>query len=130
MTTIEIARELGVSLAESEEFQKVLLARHRVAEDDALTELIRSFHQKRQDVYDLMQSPDMDKEDAIAATVDMERLQQQLYENPLFSGLMTAEQEFQNLVASVNREINACIGSDQTDPGCTGDCSGCAGCAH
>lgn len=130
MTTIEIARELGVSLAESEEFQKVLLARHRVAEDDALTELIRSFHQKRQDVYNLMQSPDMEKEDAIAATVDMERLQQQLYENPLFSGLMTAEQEFQNLVASVNREINACIGSDQTDPGCTGDCSGCAGCAH
>ena len=130
MTPIEIARELGVSLAESDEFLKVLLARHRVAEDDALTELIRSFHQKRQDVYDLMQSPDMEKEDAIAATVDMERLQQQLYENPLFSGLMTAEQEFQNLVASVNREINACIGSDQTDPGCTGDCSGCAGCAH
>ena len=129
MTTIEIARELGVSLAESEEFQKVLLARHRVAEDDALTELIRSFHQKRQDVYDMMSSPDLDKEEAIAASADMERLQQQLYENPLFSGLMTAEQDFQNLVASVNREINACIGSDQT-LGCSGDCSGCSGCAH
>ena len=129
MNTLEIARELGMSLSESEEFHNVLNARKNVAEDTELTKLIATFHQKREDLVNIMQSPDVSKNDALEASADMERIQEQLLENPLFSTLLSAEQEFQNLIAAVNKEISSFV-DVESNVECSGNCSSCSGCTH
>jgi len=128
---IEKARELGLALAASPEFTHMIEARQNAAADSALNKLMEDFKNKRDDVIMLMQENDYDSERAVTATADLERIQQQLFENPLFSELLQAEETFQNLVTAVNQEISACISAaDPTENGCSGNCSGCSGCAH
>ena len=128
---IEKARELGLALANSPEFLRMAEARQNVTKNSSLCELMDAFREKRDAVVDLMSSDDVDKLEAITMTTDLERLQQQLFENPLFSELLQAEETFQNLVTAVNQEISACISAaGPTENGCSGNCSGCSGCAH
>jgi len=128
---IEKARELGMALAASPEFTNMIEARQAAAADTALNTLMLSFREKRDEMISIMQENDYDSERAVAATADLERIQQQLYENPLFSQLLEAEETFQNLVAAVNQEISVCINAaDPTESNCSGNCSGCSGCAH
>lgn len=128
---IEKARELGLALAASPEFTKMIEARQNAAADSALSALMDAFREKRDEVISLMQDNDYDSSIAVSATNDLERIQQQLFENPLFAALLEAEETFQSLVAAVNQEISSCISAaDPTDSGCSGNCSGCSGCAH
>ena len=127
---IEKARELGLALANSPEFLRMAEARHNVTKNSSLCELMDAFREKRDAVVELMGSDDVDKLEAIAMTTDLDRLQQQLFENPLFNELVASEQEFQTLLNSVNQEINACIGLDQGEVSCGGNCAHCRGCEH
>jgi len=128
---IEKARELGLALAASPEFTRMIEARQNAAADSALNELMTAFREKRDEMLMLMQENEYDSKRAVAATTDLERIQQQLFENPLFSELLVAEETFQNLVNAVNQEIGACItAADPTESGCSGNCTGCSGCAH
>lgn len=128
---IEKARELGLALASSAEYVRMIEARQNAANDDALNALMADFREKRDEVISLMQENDYDSERAVAASADLERIQQQLFENPLFSELLQAEETFQQLVAAVNQEITACISAaDPTEGSCNGNCSGCSGCSH
>jgi len=128
---IEKARELGLALAASPEFSRMIEARQNAAADTALNDLMNAFREQRDHMISLMQENDYDSERAVAATADLERIQQQLFEHPLFAELLEAEETFQNLVAAVNQEISACISAaDPTDSGCSGNCTGCSGCAH
>ncbi len=130
---LEKARELGLALAASPEFERVVEARRMVNDDDLLSSLMNEFKAKREEVMNMMQSGNFDNEVIISASADMERLQQQLMENPIFSELIASEQEFQKLVMAVNHEINKCIGVEDSlsaEGSCSGNCSGCSGCAN
>ena len=130
---IDKARELGLELAASEEFSRVVEARKRVKQDSALTDLMDEFKSKRDNMISLMQAEDIDRENIVSLSADIEKLQQQLYENPLFSELVSSEQIFYELVTSVNREINQCIGIEDdysVESKCNGNCEACSGCSE
>ena len=132
---IEKARELGEELANSPEFIRVINARKNVEQDESLKSLIQSMNEKKEYIVSLMQKEDVDNTIIMETTADYERIQNQLYENPLFYELLQSEDEFQQLVYSANKEINACIGIYEEEDKefsvhCTGDCGGCSGCNH
>lgn len=132
---IEKARELGEELAKSPEFLRVTNARQNVDKDESLKSLMQSMNEKKANIVSMMQQEEVDNQIVAETTADLERIQNQLFENPLFYELLQSEDEFQQLIFSVNKEINACIGiydEEEKDISlhCSGDCSGCSGCSH
>lgn len=129
---LDMARELGVALAESSEFVRMKNAQKALEQNEAIVTLINELHAKRTALVGLLQSNESEGALALELTNDVERLQGQLSENPVFSEMIEAESAFSDLIQTVDNEINACIGS--TSGGCGGDCGGdcgaCSGCQH
>ena len=94
---IEQARELGLALANSPEFLRMAKARQNMTENTALCELMTAFNDKRDAVVALMRSDDIDRVEALEMSADLERLQQQLFENPIFTEVIESERVFQEL---------------------------------
>jgi len=134
MTTIDKARELGMALVASPEYIRMQNAKQAMVANPELTILIAQYNEKQEALVSLMESGDMDsKEPAVMLTNDIESIQKQLESNPLFMELITAQQEFSNLINAVNREINECVGiqnADSATASCGGDCAHCKGCEH
>lgn len=124
---IEKARELGVLISESPEFLRMSNAKHAVAENEALSELLDEYMKKREKLVACLADEDGDSGLAVALTDDIERLRGQLTESAILSELITAEEAFSTLLSSINTEINACIGRLDV---CSHDCASCGGCAH
>ncbi|MCE5234890.1 MAG: YlbF family regulator [Clostridiaceae bacterium] len=128
---IEKARELGLALSESVEFKRLNDARTAIDADNALTDMIDSFTNKRQEVIEALSDEDADRALLSAASREMERLQAILLENSLFKEMLDAQNDFQSLMSRVNSEIAACIGMEGGDnEGCGGSCATCGGCKH
>lgn len=129
MTVQEQARELGVALANSPEFIRMKRAQVAVEENEPLSQLIGELQEKRQQIVTMLSGDQQhDGTEALALTGDIERLQGQLTDNPLFSELVDAEGGFSTLLNSVDEEINTCIGTNRA--GCGGDCASCGGCKN
>lgn len=129
MTIHDQARELGIALANSEEYKTMLAAQVDVETNEALSALLNEFRVKRSAMMELMQSGDFENNLILELSSDVDRLQTQMMENPLFAKMMDAEREFSELLASVDREINECIGGGRGSA-CNGNCSSCSGCAN
>ncbi len=128
MELIEKARELGIALANSCEFIRMKEAQAAVTDSESVSGLITELQAKRTQLVHIMSADEKDAVEALALTNDIERLQGQLQENPLFSELVDSESDFSSLITAIDDEINACIGYKKNE--CNGDCSGCGGCAH
>ena len=129
MTILEQARELGLALANSQEYNAMLAAQVNVETNEALSVLLNEFRVKRSAMLELLQGGDFENTLVLELSADVERLQAQMMENPLFSEMMQAEQAFSELLSSVDREINDCIGGKKGGS-CSGNCSSCSGCAN
>lgn len=125
---LEKARELGLALANSAEFQRMKAAQSIVENDEALSALIEELKQKRTRIVAVLGENDSDGTEALALTNDIERLQGQLEENEQFIELLESERQFGALITAVDEEINACIGG--TTSNCNGNCASCGGCRH
>ena len=125
---LEKARELGIALAGSPEFIRMRQAQADLEQNEAVSALMTELQQKRGELIGLMNDENSDNVGALELTNDVERLQGQLQENPLFMELVEAEGAFSALINAVDREINACIGNVQQD--CGGNCGACSGCRH
>ena len=134
MTTLEMARELGIAIADSPEYARLCEAKQLLAESPAVVALMNEFNQKQESLVDFMESGELeDKETAVMLTNDLEAVKEQLEGHALFKAVLEAQENFANLIAAVNKEINACIGISEentTTASCGGDCSHCAGCKH
>lgn len=128
MELIERARELGIALAESNEFIRMREAQNAVADSESVSGLITELTEKRARLVGLFEQEEQSGSDALSLTNDIERLQGQLSENPLFSELLESESAFSALITAIDDEINACIGQQKS--GCDGDCGSCGGCRH
>ena len=125
---LEKARELGIALASSQEFIRMRQAQAELEQNEAVSALMSELQQKRTELIALLNDESGDGTGALELSSDVERLQGQLQENPLFIELVEAEGAFSALISAVDREINACIGNEQQ--GCSGQCGSCAGCRH
>lgn len=126
---LELARELGLALANSPEFINMKLTQSAFESNEAITALMNELHEKRDRLVRIVADMDGDKLEAVSITNDIDRLEQQLSESPLYSEMVSAEAAFTLVLKTVNDEINACIGGT-TSSTCDGDCGSCGGCKH
>ena len=127
---LDKARELGLALSESQEFLRMQGAREIMDGNDAVTSALAEYKEKQDQLVDLLSGEDPDRLLVASLSRDVETLQEQLLENPVFSEAMAAQNAFQLLMNQVNGEIAACIGAQsRTGGGCSGgSCGGCKGC--
>ena len=128
---IELARELGLALANSAEFVRMKNAQIAVETSEPLSALLKELNEKRDRLVKTLADDETDNLEALRLTDDIDRLEEQLRENLLFVELIDAQAAFSAVLRTVNDEINACIGGETSaSASCDGDCSGCAGCVH
>ncbi len=128
---IELARELGLALANSAEFIQMKQAQAAFEGSDAVGELMRELNEKRDRLINILSEDDNNDIEAVSLTNDIDRLEEQLKESPLYEELVSAQTAFSAVLTAINNEINACIGSDtDSDANCSGGCDSCGGCKH
>ena len=128
---IELARELGLALANSCEFTQMKQAQSDFEQNEAIGALTTELNEKRERLIAILTSDEENDMEAVSLTNDIDRLEMQLKESPLYSDLVAAQSAFSTLLTAVNDEINACIGAETSgSSGCNGDCGGCGGCKH
>ena len=128
---IELARELGLALANSSEFVCMKQAQSIFEQNEAIGALMIELNEKRDRLITILTSDDENDIEAVSLTNDIDRLEAQLKESPLYSDLVASQSAFSTLLTAVNDEINACIGAEtSSSSSCSGDCGGCGGCKH
>ena len=128
---IELARELGLALANSCEFVQMKQAQSVFEENEAITRLLQELNDKRDRLISILADDDGVDLEAVSLTNDIDRLEAQLKESPLYAELLSAQSAFSAVLSAVNDEINACIGAETSvSSGCSGECGGCGGCKH
>ena len=126
---LELARELGLALANAPEFITMKQAQSAFESNEAIDALMRELNEKRDRLINILAEDSGDDLEAVSITNDIDRLEQQLRENPLYEDLVSAQASFSTVLNAVNEEINACIGGSSSS-GCAGDCGSCGGCKH
>lgn len=128
---IELARELGLALAQSAEFIRMKSAQSVVEKDEAITALLKELNEKRDRLVAVLAEDETDNLEALRLTDDIDRLEGQLQENPMFVELLSAQSAFSSVLSAINDEINACIGGETSgSASCSGSCESCGGCKH
>ncbi len=128
---IELARELGLALANSSEFICMKQAQNNFEQNEAIALLMQELNDKRDRLISILADEEGDDLQAVSLTNDIERLEEQLKESPLYNELIDAQTAFSNVLTAVNDEINACIGAQTSESSnCGGDCGSCGGCKH
>ena len=131
MELVELARELGLALANSCEFTRMKQAQNGCEQNEAIALLMQELNEKRDRLISILADEEGDDLEAVSLTNDIDRLESQLKESPLYEELIAAQTAFSTVLTAVNDEINACIGAGtSTSQGCSGDCGGCGGCKH
>ena len=131
MELVELARELGLALANSCEFTRMKQAQNDFEQNEAIAGLMQELNEKRDRLISILADEEGDDLEAVSLTNDIDRLESQLKESPLYEELIAAQTAFSTVLTAVNDEINACIGAEtSTSQGCSGDCGGCGGCKH
>ncbi len=126
---LDKARELGIALSETPEFLRMQSARELMDANEAVTSALAEYKEKQEELVDLLSGEDADRLLIASLSRDVETLQEQLLENPVFAEAMAAQNAFQLLMSQVNGEIAACIGAQSRSGGCNGgSCEGCKGC--
>ena len=126
---LELARELGLALANSPEFINMKQAQGAFESSEAIQALMNELNEKRDRLIRLLAEDSADDLEAVSLTNDIDRLEEQLRESPLYEELVAAQGSFSTVLNAVNEEINACIGGSSSS-GCAGDCGSCGGCKH
>ena len=127
---IELARELGLALANSCEFTQMKQAQNDFEQNEAIAALMQELNEKRDRLISILADEEGDDLQAVSLTNDIDRLEAQLKESPLYEELVSAQSAFSAVLSAVNEEINACIGGETSESGCAGDCGSCGGCKH
>jgi hypothetical protein len=111
---IDKARDLGIALSESSEFQHMLQVRAAIEENETLVNMINLLHEKQSMVGKLLaEGEDTDSRTDIATlSNEIEDIQRELMESQLFTEMLDAQHAFEALMQRVNRVIAACIGAD------------------
>ncbi len=125
---IEMAHQLGVEIAASEEIKVLNAAKEAFDGDEALQALMSEYEADRVLLgQEFSKNSDEADEKAIAdLRARIEELTKIISANPIYSAFAKAQTDMNKLMADVNAEIKFCITGERDD--CTHDCSTCSGC--
>ena len=125
---IELAHQLGVEIAKSEEI-KTLNETKNAFDSDAELQALMSEYEADRVLLGQEFSKDNGEIDEKAIADLRARIQEltaEISKNPVYIAFATAQQNMNKLMADVNAEIKFCITGERDN--CTHDCSTCSGC--
>ena len=125
---IELAHQLGVEIAKSDEIKTLNETKNAFDSDADLQALMSEYEADR-----VLLGQEFSKnnseidEKAIAdLRARIEELTKEISKNPIYIAFANAQQDMNKLMADVNAEIKFCITGERDN--CTHDCSTCSGC--
>lgn len=125
---IELAHQLGVEIANSDEIKTLNETKNVFDSDSELQALMSEYEADR-----VLLGQEFSKnnseidEKAIAdLRARIEELTKEISKNPIYIAFANAQQDMNKLMADVNAEIKFCITGERDN--CTHDCSTCSGC--
>jgi len=117
---IQMAMELGNSIAQSEEMDSLQAMQIKLTEDLEATALITSYQEARTQIENKLEDG---LEIIPAEEKHLEELEQQLNSNPTVKEMIQVQERFNNLMQSVYFAMNQAISGES----CSSDCSSCGG---
>ncbi len=121
------ARELGIMLAESGEFEMLKIAEERQLSDPEAQKLMMEYATKRDELANKASAPDVTKEEFENIKNEMHAEFEKMCQNENVKAYLDASNAFSNLINQVNSIIGYFVkGGDEG--GCSGNCSSCGGC--
>ncbi len=125
----EKAMELGQALVDCAEFKIYQEAKAAFENDLEAVRLLTAYTEKEKEITDKISTVSLDPEQFRALTEELESLRVKAAENLLIGELTKAQIGFDSVMRMVNDVITTYINPDaKQNPGCSGNCSGCAGC--
>ena len=125
--TLEKARELGMMIAESDEFKKLKETEQAQLADADAQQMMADYNAKREEFAQIASRDDLTKEDWEKLNMDAQAEFIKLCQNENIKNYLDANQLFQDLISKVNSIIAHFVRGDD-DSGCSGSCSSCSGC--
>ena len=123
MTTekiIQMAFELGNTIAQSEEMDSLQEMQIKLSEDSEASALVTYYQEARTKIENKMRDG---LQIMPAEEKDLEALEQQLHSNPTVKELIQVQEKFNNLMQSVYFAMNQAMSGES----CSSDCSSCGG---
>lgn len=124
---LEKARELGIMIAESGEFEKLKIAEERQLADPEAQKLMMEYANKRDELANKAQSPDITKEEFEEIKNQMQAEFEKMCVNENVKAYLDASTAFSNMINQVNTIIGYFVKGGDSG-GCSGNCSSCGGC--
>ena len=133
MDIIEMARQLGAAIQQSDEYTAYNVAKNAADNDQLLQQMIGEFNLKKLSLSAEVQKEDKDQQKLAALNEEVRSLYGRIMAHPTMAAYNTTKEELdrllnfiqQILVYSANGEDPATI---EEETACGGDCSGCSGC--
>ena len=125
---IEIAHELGLEIAKSNELKNLEAAKAALEADEALNKEMSEYETERRLLGEEFAKPELEMDEIAIANLRarLEELGKSIGQNPIYIAFSEAQQAMNKLMADVNAEIKFCITGERDT--CTHDCSTCSGC--
>lgn len=125
---IELAHQLGVEIAKSDEI-KTLNETKNVFDSDAELQALMSEYEADRVLLGQefsKNNSEIDEKAIADLRARIEELTKEISKNPIYIAFANAQQAMNKLMADVNAEIKFCITGERDN--CTHDCSTCSGC--
>ena len=125
---IELAHQLGVEIANSDEI-KTLNETKNVFDSDAELQALMSEYEADRVLLGQefsKNNSEIDEKAIADLRARIEELTKEISKNPIYIAFANAQQAMNKLMADVNAEIKFCITGERDN--CTHDCSTCSGC--
>lgn len=126
---LQKAKELGIMIAESGEFEKLKIAEERQLADPEAQKLMMEYAQKRDELTRKASSADVTKEEFDEIRNQMQAEFEKICVNENIKAYLDANTAFSNMINQVNSIIGYFVKGGESG-GCGGNCSGCSGCQH
>ena len=125
---IELAHQLGVEIAKSEEIKNLNETKNAFDSDANLQALMSEYEADRVLLGQEFSKADSEIDEKAIADLRarIEELTREVSQNPVYIAFAAAQQSMNKLMADVNAEIKFCITGERDN--CTHDCSTCSGC--
>ncbi len=127
-TIMEAAEALGKLIGDSEERERAQAAADALQNDEEAVKIMSSYNEIRQREMIKLQAKEPSKEELEAFQTLMQTEFKKLAENALIAEYLEANKAYEALVKRVNGVLAYYINGEETESGCAGNCSSCAGC--
>ncbi len=124
---LEKAKELGMMIAESDEFLAAKEAEQKQLDDPEAQKLMAEYAMRREELSQKAANPDLTKEEYEKVMLDAQAEFARLCINDNIKNYLDKNKEFSDLIEKVNAIIIHFVQGDDAG-GCSGSCAGCSGC--